>query len=182
MSDQPSQNPAMQALQLLISGVGYNFYNKDNTMRADDLLVRSQASGSLGDASAALKAVEADYARQYVPPSTRDQPYPPPEIMARKREIASLRARVSDLETRIRSMSVPTQDKIWWRFRQETQLLSDLLTFDHGLLLHTSEIARLARAITADAWQNSDPAAPIDAALQELESTVRARQQLLSLP
>ncbi len=117
-----------------------------------------------------------------MPPSTREQPYPPPEVMAKKRDLASLRGRISDVETRIRGMSVPTQDKIWWRFRQESQLLSDLLTFDPGLLLHTSEIARLARAITADSWQNSDAAAPIEAALQELESTVRDRQQLLSLP
>ena len=181
MSDHPSQNPVIQGLQVLITSPGYNFYNSANMMRADDLLVRGQASGALGEACAALKAVEGEYTHRFIPPATRENPYPPAGAMEKLRGLVRLRERISGLESGIRGMAVPTQDKIWWRFHQEARLLNDLLVFDHGLLLHTAEVARLAQGITADAWQSGDAAAPLLAALQQLDSLVRDRQRLLSL-
>jgi len=47
MSSGPSNNPLVQQLQLLLTGYGYNFYNKTNQARADDLLVRERASNFL---------------------------------------------------------------------------------------------------------------------------------------
>lgn len=181
MSDHPSRNPVIQGLQVLITSPGYNFYSSANMMRADDLLVRSQASGALGEACTALKALESDYTHRFIPPSTRENPYPPAEAMEKRRGMVRLRERISGVEAGIRGMSVPTQDKIWWRFHQESQLLNDLLVFDHGLLLHTAEIARLAQGLTADAWQAGDASAPLLAALQQLEGLARDRQRLLSL-
>jgi hypothetical protein len=182
MSDTPSNNPIRQGLELLVSGGGYNFYNQDNLARADDLLVRQQASSSLGQAATALKALEAEYTRRFIPPSTRENPYPPREAMEKRRGLTRLRERIGSLESDIRGMAAPTQDKIWRRFRQETPLLHDLLAFDHGMLLHTTEIARAAQALTADAWQAEGAEMPLLAALQQLETVAKDRQRFLSQP
>ena len=183
MSNTPSRDVIAQRLQVLLSGGGYNFYGRADTARADDLLVRGQASASLGQAGASLRAMEAEYARRFVPPSTRENPYPPGEVLEKLRAIGRLRERIGALETDIRGMAVPAQDKVWWRFRQEAALLQDLLAHDHGLLLHTDEVARLAQAVTADAWQGGGAVdTPLIAALQQLDAVVRDRHRLLSQP
>ena len=119
MSSQPSNNPVVRGLQVALTGVGYNFYDNRNRARADDLLVRQHASSLLASAGDSLKRLEADFRAQYIPAATRENPYPPADAMAKIRAGTRLRERLSDLETQIRSMAVPTQDRIWWRFRQE---------------------------------------------------------------
>src|SRR5580700_146729 len=119
----PSKNPIAQQLQLLMSGRGFNFYDDRNKARADDLLVRQRAGGFIGEACAALTALEQQYRSAYIPPSTRENPYPPANAMAKLKEIGQTRNRLSEVETQIRSMPVPTQDKVWWRFRDERVLL-----------------------------------------------------------
>ena len=140
--------------------------------------MRGQASTSLGQAGAALKALEAEYARRFVPPSTRENPYPPRETMEKLRALTRVRERIGGLEGEIRGLAVPTQDKVWRRFRQEVPLLHDLLAQDHGLLLHTDEIARLAQSLTADTWQTDGADGPLSAALHQLDTAVQERQRL----
>lgn len=90
MSSGPSNNPIVQQLQLLLTGYGYNFYNKQNQARADDLLVRERASYYLAQAIAALAQLRGDYFTRFVPPMTRANPDPPQEAMAQLREIEAV--------------------------------------------------------------------------------------------
>src|SRR5690349_5577697 len=110
MSSHPSQDPVVQQLQLLLTGYGYNFYSRTNQARTDDLLVRERASYFLGQAIDILERLRGDYQRRFIPPLTRANPDPPQEALAQVREIGQVRQDLSDCETHIRGMSVPTQD------------------------------------------------------------------------
>ena len=182
MSDAPSRNAVVQRLQVLLSGGGYNFYDRANQARADDLLVRQQAGASLTQAVQTLRLLETEYGRRFVPPSTREQPYPPPEAMEKLRGLGRLRERLGGLEGDIRGMAAPASDKFWWRLRQETTLLHALIAFDDGLVQQTSDIAACVAVWTADGWQGGDPTPPLTALIQSLAGLIRDRQQLLLQP
>ncbi len=182
MSNNPSQNPVVQRLQVLLSGGGYNFYDKANLARADDLLVRQRAGSSLSEAARHLQTMEAEYRRVFLPPSTREQPFPPPEAMEKLRGLTRLAERLRDLESDIRGMAAPAQDKFWWRLRQEVSLLNALLAFDDGLVQQTADIERVVAAWTVDDWQANDLTSTLAPRLQLLAALIRDRQQLLLQP
>src|SRR5258708_14293385 len=119
MSSGPSNDPVVQQLQLLLTGYGYNFYNTTNQARADNLLVRERESYHLAQAVEMVATLRGEYQRRFIPPLTRANPDPPQEAMAQAREIESVQQALSNLETQIRGMATPAQDRIWWRFRQE---------------------------------------------------------------
>src|SRR5256886_10336581 len=134
MSSGPSNDPVIQQLQLLLTGYGYNFYNSVNQARADDLLVRERASYHLAQAVDMLAILRGEYMRRFIPPLTRANPDPPQEAMAQVREIEAAQQALSDVETAIRGMAVPSQDRSWVRFRQEEPLLLQPLQFDLRLV------------------------------------------------
>src|SRR5436305_7401964 len=140
MSLEPSNDPIVQQLQLLLTGYGYNFYNQANQARADDLLVRERASYYLAQAVATLARLRSEYHTRFIPPLTRANPDPPQEAMAHIREIEATQQSLSRVESHIRGMSVPTRDRIWWRVRQEQALLTKLLEFDLSLVRDSERI------------------------------------------
>ncbi|MBV9849227.1 MAG: hypothetical protein JO250_06015 [Armatimonadetes bacterium] len=176
----PSSDPLIQKLQVLVGSPGYNYYNDKNKMRADDLLVRQRASAALAEGARALAALEPEYRRRFLPPATRENPYPPVEAMESLRALGRLRARLDDLAAQILGMPVPAQDKTWWRFRDEKALLARLLDFDYQLLLQTSAIGEEAHTLTADAWQSGTAQARFDTLLGPLDTLIHDRQQLLT--
>lgn len=182
MSDTPSRNPVMQRLQVLLSGGGYNFYDKANQARADDLMVRQHASQGLTQAAQSLRALEAEYRRRFLPPSTREQPYPPPEVIGKLRRLGQIREQIGGLEGDIRGMAAPAQDKFWWRLRQEVSLLNALIAFDDALVQQTAEIEQLVATWTAEEWQAADPSAALMPLLPQLSGLIRDRRQLLIQP
>lgn len=179
MSSGPSNNPIVQQLQLLLTGYGYNFYNKQNQARADDLLVRERASYYLAQAIAALAQLRGDYFTRFVPPMTRANPDPPQEAMAQLREIEVVQQALANLESHIRGMSVPTQDRIWWRFRQEEALLMQLLNFDLSLVRGSEQIYQYVSQLTPELWQSS---IPLRQMIQQLTHLAQERERFLLLP
>jgi len=171
----------LQQLNLLLTGYGYNFYNEKNKMRADDLLVRQRASSLLGSAAAALTTLEAEYQRRHVPPSTREQPFPPRETLDNLRDLGDLRGKLENLASAIRSMPVPAQDRTWWRLRSESSLLGQLLRFDLVLIDQAGQIERSMLALSADTWHLEHPHARCVAELRPLEEAIRERRALLQI-
>lgn len=179
---QPSHDWFVQQIELLLTGYGYNFYDKKNMARADDLLVRQKAGSSVADAAQSLASLEVEFQRHYVRSATRDNPYPPAEVMDKLRDIKLLRQQVSDLEGKIRGMPVPTQDRTWWRFRDEQTLLNQLLSFDYELLRQTEQLYQWVRGLTPESWNNGPGRSGFDAPMQQLEQVVRDRQRFLQIP
>ncbi|TMD49027.1 MAG: hypothetical protein E6I93_12855 [Chloroflexi bacterium] len=158
MSLEPSNDPIVQQLQLLLTGYGYNFYNQANQARADDLLVRERASYYLAQAVATLARLRGDYHTRFIPPLTRANPDPPQEAMA-----------------------VPTQDRIWWRFRQEQPLLMQLLNFDLTLVRGSEQIYQYVSQLTPEQW-NSQGSSSLRQMMQQLAHLAQERERLLLLP
>jgi hypothetical protein len=51
----------------LFYGWGYNFYRKENQLRADDQLIRSKVGLLLGWARKSVETAERDYRREFLP-------------------------------------------------------------------------------------------------------------------
>ena len=181
MSSGPSNDPVVQQLQLLLTGYGYNFYNNSNQARADDLLVRERASYFLSQAVSMLAQLRSDYSMRFIPPLTRANPDPPQEALAQLREIESVQQALSNLESHIRGMSVPTQDRIWWRFRQEQTLLMQLLNFDLTLVRSGEQIYQYVSQLTSELW-NSQGSGTLRQMTQQLTRLGQERERFLLLP
>jgi hypothetical protein len=180
VSSLPSQDPVMQQLQLLLTGYGYNFYSATNQARSDDILVRERASYFLGQAITLLSTLRGDYQRRFIPPLTRENPFPPQEALAQLREMEELQQEISRLESHIRGMSVPTQDRIWWRFRQEQALLNQLLNFDLRLIRESEQIYQFVQQLTPESW-HSYGSGQLRALIQQLTQAANERERFLLL-
>ena len=181
MSSGPSNNPLVQQLQLLLSGYGYNFYAKTNQERADDQLVRERASYSLGQSITLLAQLRSDYSTRFVPPLTRANPDPPAEAMTQLRTIEQAQQTLSSVESHIRAMPVPTQDRTWWRIRQEHTLLEQLLTFDLSLVRSSEQIYQYVAQLTPERW-NSETEGTLRTLTQQLTRIGQEREHFLLLP
>ncbi len=181
MSSGPSNDPVIQQLQLLLTGYGYNFYNVTNQARADDLLVRERASYHLAQAVEMLATLRGEYQRRFIPSLTRANPDPPQEAMAQVREIEATQQALANVETQIRGMAVPTQDRTWWRFRQEQALLAQLLQFDLGLVRSSEQVYQYVSQLTPDNW-NTQGSMPLRQMIQQLMHLARERERFLLLP
>jgi len=181
MSSAPSNNPLVQQLQLLLTGYGYNFYNKTNQARADDQLVRERASYNLSQAVTLLAQLRSDYSTRFVPPLTRANPDPPVEAMAQLRAIEGAQQALSTVESHIRAMPVPTQDRTWWRIRQEQNLLEQLLNFDLMLVRGSEQIYQYVAQLTPESW-NSKESDTLRQMTQQLTHQAQERERFLLLP
>jgi hypothetical protein len=179
MSTGLPKNPVVQQLDLLLSGYGFNYYKSENRARSDDLLIRQQAAGSLSQTVGALSTLHSTYRLRYLPPPSRENPFPPREDQLRAADILSLRNRIDQIAAGIHGMSAPTQDKIWKRFRQELDLLTRLLSTDYLLITLCERVREAVASMTPQEWHDQDKQAEIDGALRELETVIRERQQIL---
>ena len=181
MSSTPSNNSLVQQLQLLLTGYGYNFYNKTNQARSDDQLVRERASYNLAQAVSLLAQLRNDYSIRFVPPLTRANPDPPAEAMAQLRAIETAQQALSSVESHIRAMPVPTQDRTWWRIRQEQNLLEQLLNFDLSLVRNSEQLYQYVAQLTPEQW-NSESDRVLRQRTQQLNQLAQERERFLLLP
>lgn len=174
-------DPIRHQLTNLLTAYGYNLYEGKNRARADDLLVREKAAEALNEAANSLRTLRTDYRRRFIPPATRENPDPPPERLTQLREMELLQTRLSDLSVQIRSMPVPTQDRVWERFRREQTLLNDLLRHDYNLIAPSSQLRDRIRELGPADWSESTGTELADEAAR-IERNTRARAELLRLP
>jgi len=115
-----------------------------------------------------------------IPPLTRTNPDPPQEALAHIREIEAEQQALSQVESHIRGMSVPTQDRIWWRFRQEEALLTKLLNFDLTLVRNSEQVYQYASQLTPEQW-SSESSSTLRQMTQQLAHLAQERERLLLL-
>jgi hypothetical protein len=118
----------------LFYGWGYNFYRRENQLRADDQMVRAKACWLLGQARAAVERAQSDYRRVHLPPPTRAQPFPDPEAMANAQALERLSAALGALEGQVRNQPVPENDRMTQRYRAEAATLERLALADQDLV------------------------------------------------
>jgi hypothetical protein len=174
-------DPIRHQLTLLLTAYGYNLYDNKNRLRADDLLVREKAAEALVEGANALRTLRGEYRRAFIPEPTRENPEPPRDKMEALRRLERLQTRLTDLATQIRSMPVPTQDRVWERFRREQTLLSQLIRHDYDLIAPAYALRDRLRALVAADW--TDPvAAEVGGQADGIERAVRDRTEFLRVP
>src|SRR5579859_4454364 len=134
-----SAGPIKQTALLLFYGWGYNFYRRENQLRADDLLIRTKAGGIIAQARTHLGALETEYRRINLPAPSREHPLPDPQKTEQARRLERCGRAIETVTTAILNAPTPTDDFIWLRHRSEGGILATLQTIDIRLVDATVE-------------------------------------------
>ncbi len=169
-----------QAGELLLNGWGFNWYRTENLLRADDLLVRNQADGLIGDALAALRRAEAVFRQKNLFNPSREKPVPDASDLAELRAFQSMLAELDELRTRLRGAVLPPEDKLWRRHRDEADLLERLGRCDAVLAGLAKELRTRAFAITPASL--AEMPSLIGPGLRQFRAALEQRSVLLELP
>ena len=155
----------------LFHGYGYNFYRDENQLRADDQKVRTLVSEFLGRAYKAVCAAEGTFRQERIPTPTRDNPFPPPEILADARRLEALGKAINGVEGQVRHAPVPENDRMTQRYREEAATLAALAEKDAVLVGQADTLRGMVEKKKAD---------EILAALADIEEGVAAITQTLA--
>jgi hypothetical protein len=126
--------PLRQIATNLFYGWGYNFYRAENQLRADDQLVRNKASELLGIAKSSVGAAETEYRREFLPPPSRQKPFPDAAAVAVAQRLERLAKWIGALEALIQQQPVPENDRMTQRYRREAPTLQALIQCDEQLV------------------------------------------------
>jgi hypothetical protein len=126
--------PLRQIATNLFYGWGYNFYRIENQLRADDQLVRSKAASLLGAAMASVSDAESEYRRKFLPPPSRQKPFPDSAVIGMAQQLERLAQEIGGLEALIQQQPVPENDRMTERFRKEGPTLKALIRYDEQLV------------------------------------------------
>jgi hypothetical protein len=161
----------------LFYGWGYNFYRKENQLRADDQMVRSKAASLLGEAMAKVCAAESDYRREFLPPPTRAKPFPDAEAVASAQKLERLAKAIGAVEAQLQHQPAPENDRMTQRYRQEAPTLAKLIEFDERLVGQCELLRKTVSGADAPALLKS--LSDLEAGLDAIRETLRNREQVL---
>jgi hypothetical protein len=163
----------------LFQGWGYNFYRKENLLRADDLMLRARVSELLIAAKMSVAAAEKTYRREFLPAPTREKPRPDAAALRDAQTLERLAASIGGLEGHIRALPVPEPDRMTAHLRREAETLSRLLEADQAMVGHAEFLRSLLVAAGA-AWI-LEHAADLAAQIGAIEAAIQSRRDVLSL-
>jgi hypothetical protein len=172
-------SPAARALQVALSAWGYDFHNPANVARSNDVLVRQRVAGWIRDAANAVDELERSYARERVPPATKEQPFPHPDIARSIRAIRGLRDSLQSLAARVDTLAVPAGDRIWNRFSRESELLKALVVADVALLAYAQTLRTATLQLAVESVERAVPFAELYTILQQIDEQLRCRADVL---
>jgi len=121
-----------------------DIYSAKGRLRADDLLVRERVARSLAASTARLRDLASQWRADRVPPSTRENPFPPAEVMAPLRQADRLGKDIESVATAVRGLPLLPEDKVWDRVRRGG--LDELMQFDWALVGEADELGAVLLA------------------------------------
>lgn len=161
----------------LFYGWGYNFYRKENQLRADDQMIRSKAASLLGEAMISVSSAESEYRRAYLPPPTRAKPFPDAEAVASAQKLERLAKAIGAVEAALQQQPVPENDRMTQRYRQEAPTLAKLIEHDERLV---GQCELLRQAVSGpDGLAILKSLADLEAGLNAIRATLHDRQAVL---
>jgi hypothetical protein len=107
-------------------------YTAKGRLRSDDLLIRERVGHGLGGASGRLRELISVWRQDRVPPSTRESPFPPADVMEPIRRAERLVKAVEDAAAAVRGLPLLNADRVWDRVRHVG--LDELMQFDWTLV------------------------------------------------
>lgn len=151
-------------------------YSEKGRLRSDDQLIRQRVNRGLTEATAKIRELVSGWRRDRVPASTREQPFPPAEVMEPIRRAERLIRAIDDVAVQVKGLPVLNQDKVWDRVRRVG--LEDLLQFDWTLVGESDELARdLDQVGELDAID----VAGVEARLRKIRDIIGERQRYLEI-
>ena len=161
---------------LLRAFLATDLYTEKGRLRSDDLLVRERVGQELGAAAAAIRNLISAWRADRVPPSTREQPFPPAAVMEPIRRAERLVKSIEDVSTAVRGLPLLNQDKVWDRVRHVG--LDELMQFDWTLVGEAAAVASGAQA--APALDELDIAA-LEGRLRAIREVIADRQRYIEI-
>jgi hypothetical protein len=151
-------------------------YSTKGKLRSDDQLVRERVGRGLSEASAKIRDLISRWRADRVPPSTRDQPFPPAEVMEPMRRAERLIREIDDAAAVVKGLPVLNQDLVWDRVRRVG--LNDLLQFDWNLVGESDVLASdLGRLIGLDELDVPG----YEARLRKIRDIIGERQRFIEI-
>lgn len=166
-----------QVANTLLLGWGYNFYRRENQLRADDQMVCAKAAWLLGQAAGSVRDAEAQFRRTRIAPPSRANPFPDAGVIATAQALERLGASIVAMEARLHSLPAPAQDLMSLRFRQEADTLQKLVESDELMIGHSEMLRSIVDG--RDAEWILENAGEIEAGLQAIQTTLRSREAVL---
>ena len=174
-----SAGPLKRGLANLFYGWGYNFYRRENQLRADDLLIRGKLSELLGESRAHLRSLEAEFRRTHLPPPSREHPLADPAALEAAQGLQRAQRDLEALETAIRTAPVPEMDRSHQRHRLERDTLEKLLAADLALVTALLALRDSVLALGDGATAAAEASRII--ASGEVRTIWERREQILSI-
>ena len=174
-----SAGPVKQVLSNLFYGWGYNFYRRENQLRADDLLIRGKLSALLGECRKHANELEASFRRERLPAPTREHPFADPAALATAQSLQRAAQHIESLETAIRTAPVPEMDRIHQRHRIEGATLEQLIDVDGKLVLAVVALRDAVAALQDGATAATELTRLL--ASGEIRTLWERREQILSV-
>lgn len=151
-------------------------YSEKGRMRSDDLLVRERVGRGLSETAAAIRGLISAWRADRVPPSTREQPFPPAAVMEPIRRAERLLRAMDEAAALVKGLPLLNQDKVWDRVRRVG--LADLLAFDWTLV---GESDAMALDITQVRALDELDVPAYDARVRKLREIIADRQRFTEL-
>jgi hypothetical protein len=170
--------PLKQIAIDLFYGWGYNFYRRENQLRADDQLIRAKASLLLAQAHASLELAERSYRRDHLPAPSRAQPFADPAAIKGAQHLERLACACSALAERLHAQPAPENDRMTERYRNEATTLIALGHADERLI-GQAELLRQRVEGRSGEWLIAN-GAEVQTGLDAIAETLRGRQLILS--
>ncbi len=161
----------------LFYGWGYNFYRTENQLRADDQLVRTKAANLLGMAATSAKSAEAEYRREFLPPPSRQHPFPDATAVANAQRLERLVREIGRLEGSIQQQPAPENDRMTERYRKEAATLKTLTHHDEQLAGQCELMRSMVTGKNAESLLQDLP--KLESGLEAIRTTLRRREDVL---
>jgi hypothetical protein len=127
-------NGAIRNLALgLLNAWTYDYHNPLNFVRDTCVQIRNNADRLLGEYLRQLRGDLSNLRKKY-PAPTRENPFPPQELMDAVKEMEQYIRRVEDIRTRVSGTPLPPQDILRHSKKANLSLLEELQSLDRQLL------------------------------------------------
>jgi hypothetical protein len=167
-----SESLANRMRGLLASDV----YTAKGRLRSDDLLIRERVAHGLSSSAARLRDLVSAWRADRVPPSTRQQPFPPAEVMEPMRKVERLIRAVDECGVAVRGLPLLNADRVWDRVRSVG--LDELLQFDWTLV---GEADGLTADLAAAGALDEVSIAACEARLRTIRTVLADRQRYIEI-
>jgi hypothetical protein len=151
-------------------------YSEKGRLRSDDLLVRERVGHGLTAAAARVRELISVWRQDRVPPSTREQPFPPTEVMEPIRRAERLVKSIDDTSVAVRGLPLLNQDRVWNRVRHIG--LDELMQFDWTLV---GEADGLAADMSAALGLDEIDGPAVEARLRKIREVIGDRQRYIEI-